>query len=75
MLAEPKSQNRVGVIRNLQGMEQNYVELSRSELVKIEGGLWEIIVGGCVIAVFSKILDDWDNFKNGIAGRPEIKKV
>ena len=55
-------------------MEQNFVELPRSELAKIEGGLWEILVAGVVVAVVSKILDDWDNFKNGITGRPEIKK-
>jgi hypothetical protein len=56
-------------------MRNNYVELSESELRQIEGGS---IVGGFLaglaLATFVQIIGDWDNFKNGLAGLPEVKK-
>jgi bacteriocin-like protein len=52
-------------------MSNYYVELSESELRQIEGGS---ILGGLAIAAFAQIVGDWDNFKNGLAGRPEVKK-
>ena len=56
-------------------MSNFYVELSESELRQIEGGS---ILGGIAIGLaitcFAQIIGDWDNFKNGIAGRPEVKK-
>ena len=56
-------------------MSNYYVELSESELKQIEGG--SIIGGlaiGLAIAAFVQIIGDWDNFKNGFAGRLEEKK-
>jgi bacteriocin-like protein len=56
-------------------MSNNYVQLSESELKQIEGG--SILGGlalGLAIAAFAQIIGDWDNFKNGFAGRPEVKK-
>ncbi len=56
-------------------MGNNYVELNESELKQIEGG--SILGGlaiGLAITVFAQIVGDWDNFKNGLAGRPEVKK-
>jgi lactobin A/cerein 7B family class IIb bacteriocin len=57
-------------------MSNYYVELNESELRQIEGG--SILGGlaiGLAIAAFAQIIGDWDNFKNGLAGRPEVKKV
>jgi hypothetical protein len=56
-------------------MSNNYVQLSEPELKQIEGG--SILGGlaiGLAIAAFAQIIGDWDNFKNGFAGRPEVKK-
>jgi hypothetical protein len=56
-------------------MSNNYLELNESELRLIEGG--SILGGlaiGLAIAAFAQIVGDWDNFKNGLAGRPEVKK-
>ena len=56
-------------------MSNNYIELNKSELGQIEGG--SILGGlaiGLAIAAFAQIIGDWDNFKNGFAGRPEVKK-
>lgn len=55
-------------------MSNNYVELSESELRQIEGGsIIGPLFAGLIITAVAKILDDWDNFKNGVAGRPEQK--
>jgi hypothetical protein len=75
LLAVPKSQKRVGLIQINTVMSNYYVELSESELRQIEGG--SILGGlaiGLIITAFAQIVGDWDNFKNGIAGRPEEKK-
>ena len=56
-------------------MSNYYVELNESELKQIEGG--SILGGlaiGLIITAFAQIVGDWDNFKNGIVGRPEVKK-
>lgn len=56
-------------------MSNNYVQLSETELRQTEGG--SILGGlaiGVAITIFAQIIGDWDNFKNGIAGRPEVKK-
>jgi hypothetical protein len=56
-------------------MSNNSIELSESELSRIEGG--SFIGGlaiGLLITAFAQIVGDWDNFKNGFAGRPEVKK-
>jgi len=55
-------------------MKPNYVELQSSELMRVEGGFWQTLAAGLIIAVAVEIMNDWDNFKNGIAGRPEEKK-
>ena len=56
-------------------MSNNYVELSTSELRQIEGGsIMGPLLAGLIIACAAKIIDDWDNFKNGLAGRPEQKE-
>jgi len=56
-------------------MSNNYVELSKSELRQIDGGsIMGPLLAGLIITCAAKIIDDWDNFKNGLAGRPEQKK-
>jgi bacteriocin-like protein len=55
-------------------MSNNYVELSESELRQIEGGSFiGTLAAGLIITTFAAIVGDWDNFKNGLAGRPEQK--
>jgi hypothetical protein len=45
-------------------------DLNSKELLEINGGLfWELVVGAIIVAVIS----DWDNFKAGLAGKPELK--
>lgn len=52
---------------------QNYnvKELSLVEKNEINGGtvLWKILT-----AIGIAIIEDWDNFKKGLAGEPEIQK-
>jgi bacteriocin-like protein len=56
-------------------MSNYYVELSESELRQIEGGSFiGTLVAGLIITSFAQIVGDWDNFKNGFAGRPEVAK-
>ena len=50
-----------------------YRELDKEELSGIYGGVIWYIVGGVIIAVVNEIVSDWDNFKAGLRGQPEIK--
>ena len=51
-------------------------EIPASEQREINGGLGALAVALIVAAVGSAIdavIDDWDNFKNGLSGQPEVK--
>ena len=55
---------------------EGFSEVSLSEQQEINGGIWPIIgkiVVGLVIAAATEVIDDWDNFKNGLQGLPENK--
>jgi hypothetical protein len=57
-------------------MSNYYVQLSESELRQTEGGSFWVALGvGIIITSWAKITDDWDNFKNGIAGRREVART
>ena len=46
-------------------------DLTLIEQREVNGGiLWEILVGAAVVA----IINDWDNFKAGLSGKPEVAK-
>ena len=51
----------------------DFQELNQSELVGISGGVIWYIVGGLVIAIAKEVMSDWDNFKAGLTGQPEVK--
>jgi hypothetical protein len=56
-------------------MNNKPVELNQTELATINGGgILPSLFTGLVIAGIVEIISDWDNFKNGIAGRREVKK-
>lgn len=48
-----------------------FSELSPVELQKASGGIHPILIGAA-IAALGQIIVDWDNFKNGLLGRPEV---
>jgi hypothetical protein len=48
----------------------NVNELPLREQKQINGGFW----GALLIAAIVVVINDWDNFKNGIAGKPEVTK-
>lgn len=45
--------------------------LTESDLQQIEGG-WIRVAIGLAIAAGAEIIGDWDNFKRGLAGKPEM---
>ena len=47
-------------------------ELSESELQKIEGG-WLVVVAAISAALVGAIVNDWENFKAGLAGKPPVQ--
>jgi bacteriocin-like protein len=51
----------------------DFQELNQSEMATISGGVFWYIVGGLVIAMAKEVMHDWDNFKAGLSGQPEIK--
>jgi uncharacterized protein YkvS len=51
---------------------ENFNEIPVQEQQDINGGFWQIVISIGIIAV-GEIIDDWDNFKNGLTGRPEEK--
>jgi hypothetical protein len=55
-------------------MESNLTEISISESAGINGGgIIPTLIAGLIIAGGAQIISDWDNFKNGLAGRREVK--
>jgi len=55
---------------------EGFSEVSQSEQQEINGGFWSIvarIVVGAAVAAVGEIVEDWDNFKNGLQGLPEEK--
>ena len=54
---------------------EKFKELSLEDLQETTGGLgfWATIGVGLIIGAGIAIIDDWDNFKAGLRGQPEIK--
>ncbi|WP_321515209.1 hypothetical protein [Marinifilum fragile] len=49
-------------------------EMNTKEIKEIDGGIFGAILAGVVIAGATVVFTDWDNFKKGLMGEPEIKK-
>ena len=55
---------------------EGFSDLSLSEQQGINGGILPFVAGllsGILIAAGTEIIEDWDNFKNGLQGLPENK--
>jgi hypothetical protein len=52
---------------------ENFNEISVQDQQDINGGFWPFVFSVALIAI-EEIIDDWDNFKNGLTGQPEEKK-
>ena len=54
---------------------ENLVELSKQELLELDGGVFGLddLLIGLAIAAGAQIMGDWDNFVAGLSGEPEIK--
>ena len=52
-------------------LSEKFLPLRRDEMYEIHGG--GIILAGLIIAAGAAIINDWDNFKNGLMARPEVK--
>jgi lactobin A/cerein 7B family class IIb bacteriocin len=59
---------------------EKFKELSIEEMQEVEGGLgfWATvgagIIVGLTVATFVAVIEDWDNFKAGLNGEPEIPR-
>jgi len=54
-------------------LSNEFLPLQREEMHEIHGGVLAAILVGLAIAAGGAIINDWDNFKAGLMGRPEIK--
>jgi len=52
-------------------LSEKFYPLERDEMHEIHGGILHIIIAGLIIAAGAAIINDWDNFKNGLFGRHE----
>ncbi|MCK4747905.1 MAG: hypothetical protein KAT15_12735 [Bacteroidales bacterium] len=52
----------------------DFRELSLQDQQEINGGILPIL-GLIGVAAIAQIIIDWDNFKNGLMGRPEVKII
>lgn len=52
----------------------NLKELSLTEQTEVNGGFFGLddLIIGLIIVAATAVVNDWDNFKRGIAGRPEV---
>ena len=58
----------------METLQNDLVPLNQEEMIRTAGGLpilFPIFVGLC-IAAGTEIISDWDNFKAGLLGKPEI---
>ncbi len=79
---QPKSHlNRVGILKYFIKMKteqslEGFSEISLSEQQEINGGIWTLVgrlLVSLAAAAATAIINDWDNFKNGLQGLPEEK--
>ena len=54
-------------------LSEKFYPLEREEMHEIQGGILGIILAGLAIAAGAAIINDWDNFKNGLMARPEVR--
>jgi hypothetical protein len=53
-------------------LSKNFLPMRQEEMYETRGGsILLAILGGLAIAAGGEIIGDWDNFKNGLRGRPE----
>ena len=52
----------------------NVKELSLTEQTDVNGGFFGLddLIIGLIIVAATAVVSDWDNFKRGLAGKPEI---
>jgi hypothetical protein len=63
-------------MRSITLNELNLEELEAGEAIETNGGLfWAAVAAGAAIAAITQVIQDWDNFKRGITGEPEIPKA
>ncbi len=53
-------------------LPKEFLPLNREEMHEIHGGILLVILAGIAIAAGAAIINDWDNFKRGLMGMPEI---
>ena len=61
---------------HMKTLHDGFVPLRQDEMVETNGGCPAILVPiliATATAAITEIISDWDNFKAGLAGRPEIK--
>lgn len=51
---------------------ENFREIPAEEQLELNGGAFPLIAA-LAVAVIEQVISDWDNFKNGLLGRPEEK--
>jgi len=51
-------------------------ELNERELRNIEGGfiIWAVVCGAMLVASFSEVIGDWNNFERGLTGQSYKEK-
>lgn len=54
-------------------ISEKFQLLNREEMHETHGGILAVIIAGLAIAAGAAIINDWDNFKAGLMGLPEIK--
>ncbi|MFC2116221.1 hypothetical protein ACFLTU_07080 [Bacteroidota bacterium] len=54
-------------------LPEEFHPLNREEMHEVQGGFLGAVLIGLAIAGGAAIINDWDNFKNGLMGRPEVR--
>lgn len=54
-------------------LSEKFHPMERDEMHETHGGILGAIFIGLTIAAGAAIINDWDNFKNGLMARPEEK--
>jgi hypothetical protein len=75
---KPKNLNRVGCLKQVHMKNElaikHFREIPSNEQRDISGGIILPFLAAVSLLGIGKIIEDWDNFKNGLMGRPEENK-
>jgi hypothetical protein len=72
MGANPGINLKLVIMKTNEQLDHYFSPIDRTDCNRINGGVVGVILGAIASAVLYEVISDWDNFKAGLTGGPEI---